>query len=244
MLVPMRVGKCALKSTILTPLFLPFPDMSPEVIRQQQGEDITYSKSCDVWGLGVIVFIMLSGEAPFDAGECGGDNCEWREGEHCSRCLENLQDEITDGRLNFEGPQWQHISGAAKDLIGRMLVPEETRISAVDILRHPWVRQVAPSTPLLTPDVLRRPSAVEFFNSFAADANLTNRALDGPEAELRVGTLIPVGFSKSSMVERRQRRRASHVPAELSSFSTVLELDLEHVSTPRFRPIPSSKSTS
>lgn len=218
-------------------------DMSPEVIRQQQGEDITYNKSCDVWGLGVIVYIMLSGEAPFDAGECGGKYCGWREGDNCSRCLENLQDEITDGHLTFDGPQWKNISGAAKDLLGRMLVPEEGRISAANILRHPWVRQIAPSTPLATPDVLRRPSAVDFFNSFATGANITNRALDGPEdGELlhRGVSMLPAGVSKSSMMERRQRR--AQASQALSSFSTVLELDLEHVTTPHFRPLAATKS--
>eukprot|EP00037_Helgoeca_nana_P027792 m.321759 g.321759 ORF g.321759 m.321759 type:complete len:495 (-) comp27594_c3_seq5:93-1577(-) len=221
------------------------PDyMSPEVIRQQQGEDITYNKSCDVWGLGVIVYIMLSGEAPFDAGECGGKYCGWREGDNCSRCLENLQDEITDGHLTFDGPQWKNISGAAKDLLGRMLVPEEGRISAANILRHPWVRQIAPSTPLATPDVLRRPSAVDFFNSFATGANITNRALlDGAEdGELlhRGVSMLPAGVSKSSMMERRQRR--AQASQALSSFSTVLELDLEHVTTPHFRPLAATKS--
>jgi serine/threonine protein kinase len=218
--------------------------MSPEVIRQQQGEDITYNKSCDVWGLGVIVYIMLSGEAPFDAGECGGKYCGWREGDNCSRCLENLQDEITDGHLTFDGPQWKNISGAAKDLLGRMLVPEEGRISAANILRHPWVRQIAPSTPLATPDVLRRPSAVDFFNSFATGANITNRALlDGAEdGELlhRGVSMLPAGVSKSSMMERRQRR--AQASQALSSFSTVLELDLEHVTTPHFRPLAATKS--
>lgn len=60
----------------------------------------------------------------FYAGDCGIDECKWKDGGHCETCLEILQDEIQYGRVDFEGPEWERVSGAAKDLIARMLVPE------------------------------------------------------------------------------------------------------------------------
>ena len=45
--------------------------MSPEVVAAiyGAGEEL-YDKRCDIWSLGVILYIMLSGQPPF-AGDCG-----------------------------------------------------------------------------------------------------------------------------------------------------------------------------
>ena len=190
-----------------------------------------YSKSCDVWGLGVIVYIMLSGDAPFDAGDCGADDCMWREGEHCSACLENLQDEITEGRLGFDGPQWANISDSAKDLIRRMLVPEEKRISAEEILRHKWVMGSAPETELATPDVLRQPQKLEFCTT------ATIRVLDGPEDTVRRKSFrFPRNYSLNNqlLVTGRRRRKSSAVPSQTSAFDRVLDIDTKRLVTPAF----------
>ena len=44
--------------------------MAPEVVDAFVGESLRYDKRCDMWSLGVIVYIMLCGYPPF-YGECG-----------------------------------------------------------------------------------------------------------------------------------------------------------------------------
>jgi MAP kinase interacting serine/threonine kinase len=231
--------------TVTPPLYCPVgtPEyMSPEVVDLLQGEQRSYDKRTDVWSLGVILYIMLSGQAPF-SGECGY-TCGWNEGEHCDRCLELLQDDIVDCNITLSGPEWSGVSGAAKDLIARMLVPEHHRLTADELLRHPWIRQKAPSTPLETPMALRRSSAINFFETFATEANQLTR-LDSKEQFLqdslpvtRRASHATIGNIENSGLlaarrERAETRRQSQMIA--SSYSTVQAMDLENISTPQFK---------
>jgi MAP kinase interacting serine/threonine kinase len=58
--------------------------MAPEVIDTFLGEAFYYDKKCDLWSLGVILFMMLCGRPPF-YGRCGKD-CGWERGENCPKC--------------------------------------------------------------------------------------------------------------------------------------------------------------
>ncbi len=131
-----------------------------------------------MWSLGVIVYIMLSGDPPF-SGDCG-ITCGWREGKPCEECAENLLEEIQAGYFDFAAPAWRRVSGAAKDLIARMLVRADERITASQALQHPWLRhqEEAPQTPLLTPKRLSSaPAGPAALTEFAAEANVKNRQL-------------------------------------------------------------------
>eukprot|EP00727_Mastigamoeba_balamuthi_P012755 m51a1_g8101 putative myosin light chain kinase (415) ;mRNA; f:84027-86682 len=82
-----------------------------------------YSNACDVWSIGVILYVLLSGYLPFF-----GDT------------QEELFDKIMSGTYSFSNKCWEDISPEAKDLLSKMLVVSpQTRITIAACLAHPWV---------------------------------------------------------------------------------------------------------
>ncbi|KAL3110148.1 hypothetical protein niasHT_015751 [Heterodera trifolii] len=130
--------------------------MAPEVVDTFVGEALKYDKRCDMWSLGVIIYIMLCGYPPF-YGECDRANCGWDQGESCADCQENLFQRIQMGHFDFPDEEWGDISADAKDLIRHLLVRNvRQRYTAYDVLAHPWVTRGAPKTPLQTATNLSR----------------------------------------------------------------------------------------
>ena len=130
--------------------------MAPEVVDAFVGEALKYDKRCDMWSLGVIIYIMLCGYPPF-YGECERDNCGWDQGESCPDCQAALFQRIQGGNFDFPDEEWKHISADAKDLIRHLLVRNvRQRYTADDVLAHPWVIRGAPKTPLQTATNLSR----------------------------------------------------------------------------------------
>ncbi|XP_022088001.1 peripheral plasma membrane protein CASK-like isoform X1 [Acanthaster planci] len=99
--------------------------MAPEVVKREP-----YGKPVDIWGCGVMTFILLSGSLPFFGTK------------------EHLFDMIVKGRYYMKPRQWDHISEPAKDLVRRMLrVDPRERITVEEALRHPWLRDRDRVTP-------------------------------------------------------------------------------------------------
>ena len=96
-----------------------------------------YGPEADVWSVGVIAFLLLSGEVPF-----GGDN------------EEDILRRVGSGtEVAMDGPRWRHVSKGAKDLVRKLLERDVgARLTAVQALHHPWLRSAAHAASAQTPE--------------------------------------------------------------------------------------------
>ena len=128
-----------MKSPLYTPYYVP-----PEVIVNDAfwpGAHVHfYDKSCDMWSLGVIIYIILCGYPPFYP--------EMDDQEITSEMVEKIK----FGHYSFPEYDWKDISMDAKDLISKLLVVEPNkRLTSVEVVTHPWLNTKLPNTPLSTP---------------------------------------------------------------------------------------------
>jgi len=100
--------------------------LAPEVLGSEsaptpsQSSTTGYDKSVDLWSLGVILYIILSGVPPFDD-------------------RKNLLDQVKNGRYSFPSKCFRNVSEPAIDLIKRLLcVDPSKRITVEEVQKHPW----------------------------------------------------------------------------------------------------------
>uniref|UniRef100_A0A0N5B129 Protein kinase domain-containing protein n=1 Tax=Syphacia muris TaxID=451379 RepID=A0A0N5B129_9BILA len=155
--------------------------MAPEVVDAFVGDSLKYDKRCDMWSLGVIVYIMICGYPPF-YGQCWRENCGWDQGLPCNDCQEYLFKRIQRGEFDFPEPEWKNVSEECKDLICHLLVGYfllvknvRERLTADEVLKHPWVRDGAPDTKLQTPGNLFRNDSARDVHQIQEHFNVMNR---------------------------------------------------------------------
>merc|ERR1712121_233418 len=152
--------------------------MAPEIVEafiEDTEEDFKYDKRCDLWSLGVMMYILLSGYPPF-SGSCG-QQCGWAQGGACDLCQINLFNNIQQGKFEFHHREWGKISPQAKDLIMKLLVKDaKKRLSAGDVLNHVWLTNNY-TTELTTPAKIRKNNSVKELSLFAESAAAVNRVV-------------------------------------------------------------------
>lgn len=93
---------------------------------EQANEATPYDSAVDMWSIGVLLYIMLSGRHPFE-----------RPGEDAESVLER----ILTSDYSFDSHEWRSVSGRARRLVGQLMEPDPTRrLSAAQLLSHSWVR--------------------------------------------------------------------------------------------------------
>uniref|UniRef100_A0A8C6WF44 non-specific serine/threonine protein kinase n=1 Tax=Neogobius melanostomus TaxID=47308 RepID=A0A8C6WF44_9GOBI len=100
------------RSVVGTPAYLP-----PEVLRSRG-----YNRSLDLWSVGVILYVSLSGTFPFNEDE-------------------DITEQIHNAAFMFPTKPWKEVSRPAIDLISNLLqVKMRKRLSVDKTLSHPWLQ--------------------------------------------------------------------------------------------------------
>ncbi|XP_046882099.1 MAP kinase-activated protein kinase 2 [Hypomesus transpacificus] len=126
-------------NSLATPCYTPYY-VAPEVLGPEK-----YDKSCDMWSLGVIMYILLCGYPPFYSN-------------HGLAISPGMKTRIRNGQYEFPNPEWGDVSEEAKQLISALLKTEPTkRMTITEFMNHPWINQSmeVPQTPLHTSRVLK-----------------------------------------------------------------------------------------
>jgi len=102
--------------------------LAPEVITAQHSKE-GYGMAIDMWSLGVILFILVSGTMPF-AGPT--ESCPTRP---------PVQTQVVNGWYTFPEEDWSMISEGVKNLIRWLLTKEpERRATPAHVLEHSWMK--------------------------------------------------------------------------------------------------------
>ncbi|ORC87843.1 putative protein kinase [Trypanosoma theileri] len=93
--------------------------MAPEIF-----SDTNYGKPVDMWALGVIVYLMITGEYPFTG-----------------RTSKEVTEAIREARYDLKSEKLIEASSALRDFIPKLLeIDPNRRYSAREALKHPWIK--------------------------------------------------------------------------------------------------------
>jgi calcium-dependent protein kinase len=107
-----KTGKEKLTEKLGTPYYI-----APEVLAQK------YNEKCDIWSIGVITYMLLSGKAPF-SGESD----------------RNIFDAIKIGKFDISKGSWRSVSDSAKKFVCSLLTYDHVkRPTAAEALNHKWM---------------------------------------------------------------------------------------------------------
>jgi calcium-dependent protein kinase len=115
--------------------------VAPEVLAEK------YTNQCDLWSLGVIVFILLSGSMPFQ-----------------SNTESVTKARITAGKYTMRRERWEKVSLIAQNFVKALLEKNpEVRLTAKSALEHQWIKQYAEQ-----PSIKVDPSMMDALQKYSA----------------------------------------------------------------------------
>ncbi|CAF0819943.1 unnamed protein product [Rotaria sordida] len=167
-----------------TPCYTPYY-VAPEILSNDK-----YDKACDIWSMGVIMYILLCGYPPFFSTHGGAISA-------------GMKTKIKAGEYQFPKSEWKNVSQEAKSIIQKMLtVDPATRVTIDWILRCPWFTGTVPETPIDIRPMLDAENYEQMRVEIAA-ANHAQRRADADDDE-NINQLAP---EKSRIAKLRAAKR-------------------------------------
>eukprot|EP00388_Colpodella_angusta_P007921 GDKJ01022004.1.p1 GENE.GDKJ01022004.1~~GDKJ01022004.1.p1 ORF type:complete len:613 (-),score=160.07 GDKJ01022004.1:1791-3629(-) len=134
----------------------------------------SYTNACDMWSLGVLVYMLLVGYAPF----WGSD--------------EEVIKKISKGDYSLEGYRWESVSPLAKDFVSKLLVVDpQNRLTAQQALEHPWLNIASPEDNSSLSDYNLSSEVLSSLRSFAQSSHFRRAAL----------TMVAFSLSSTELVD-------------------------------------------
>jgi len=193
---------------LTTPQFTPYY-VSPEVLEAQRKhrkernsvtsmhQPYTYDKSCDMWSLGVIIYILICGCAPFYSDHPSSSK-------HRHAVDKSMRKKIMAGQYKEE---WGQVSPQAIDVVKRLLcVDSKERMTIDELVRHPWLTEEAPDT-VLNSHLLFTNKAV-----LKQTCDMFKKELKKMRIIERSAELKPIEDAIIPMLVKRQQKNRSHCP--------------------------------
>lgn len=185
---------------LTTPQYTPYY-VAPQVLEaqrrqkeaktgQQPPSPYYYDRSCDMWSVGVILYIMLCGYPPFYSDVPN------------QPISQTMRSRIMKGDFDFPVNEWKSVSDAAKDLVRKLLcVDPQQRISIDDLVQHPWLSSSSvPNSDLPSPGIMLDR------DSFEQTKAIHNEFLQGMRGSEDSGFFLkPIVKSKNRLLVNRQK---------------------------------------
>lgn len=171
--------------TLQTPCYTPYY-VAPEVLGPEK-----YDKSCDMWSLGVIMYILLCGYPPFYSN-------------HGAAISPGMKKRIRNGQYEFPQPEWGRVSQDAKDLIrGLLRTDPDKRLTIIEVMQNKWVADntLVPQTPLMSAMVLKEEEDVWM----DVQEEMTN-ALATMRVDYDVINIKGLGQSNNALLKKRMKQ--------------------------------------